>query len=185
MVRVALSAVAERLSNMAKYNKFGVAKDGSVNPLRKRVSTIMHMFAIGAPPGSITREKADELYRAMKTGKSYGGWTVTGGGGGKSDGNGKDDEDDDKEDGKGNGKGNNGGITDVDFNMQGELRKPKTPTTKGEKIENLIGDTRNPNRFKMGRDVIPKLNVKKTMKQGGLVRGAGCAQRGRGKGKMV
>ena len=174
---------------MAKYNKCGVAKDGSANDLREQVSGIMHMFAIGAPPGSITREKADELYRAMKTGKSYGGWTVTGGGGGKSDGNGKDDEDDDKEDGKGNGKGNNGGITDVDFNMQGELRKPKTPTTKGEKIENLIGDSRDPNRFKMGKGIIPKNPLKvsgaTTMKRGGLVRGAGCAQRGRGKGKMV
>ena len=140
---------------MAKYNKFGVAKDGSANDLRKQVSGIMHMFAIGAPPGSITREKADELYRAMKTGKSYGGWTVTGGGGGgKGDGNGKDEEDEDKED---KVKNRVPGIRDIDFSMEGKMSRTNPLRRPGEK----------------------------TMKSGGLVRGAGCAQRGRGKGKMV
>lgn len=138
---------------MAKDNKFGISKDGSANDLRKQVSGIMHMFAIGAPPGSITREKADELYRAMKTGKSYGGWTVTGsGGGGKGDGNGKDEEDEDKDK-----KRRAPGIRDIDFSMEGKMSR--------------INPLRKPE--------------EKTMKSGGLVRGAGCAQRGRGKGKMV
>lgn len=137
---------------MAKYNKFGISKDGSANDLRKQVSGIMHMFAIGAPPGAITREKADELYRAMKTGKSYGGWTVTGFGGGKGDGNGKDEEDEDKDK-----KRRAPGIRDIDFSMEGKMSR--------------INPLRKPE--------------EKTMKSGGLVRGAGCAQRGRGKGKMV
>ena len=167
MVLVALSAVAERLSNMAKYDKFGIAKDGSVNPLRKRVSTIMHMFAIGAPPGVITREKADELYRAMKTGKSYGGWTVTGGGGGgKGDGNGKDEEDEDKKD---KVKNRVPGIRDIDFSMEGKISRTNPLAPRGDKED------------KFSRPIEP---IKK-MKSGGLVRGAGCAQRGRGKGKMV
>lgn len=164
---------------MAKYDKFGIAKDGSVNDLRDQVSGIMRILGLGAPPGSVTREKADELYRAMKTGKSYGGWTVTGGKGGGNKG-----DKDGKDNGKNNGKKTE--VYDVDFNMKGKMRPPPPkPPTKGDLVKDVIGDTRNPNRFKMGRDVIPKLNVKKTMKQGGLVRGAGCAQRGRGKGKMV
>lgn len=161
---------------MAKYDKFGVAKDGSVNPLRKKVSGIMHMLAMGAPPGAVTREKADDLYRAMKTGESYGGWKVTGGKGGGNK--------DDKDDGKDNGKKTE--VYDVDFNMKGEMRPPPSkPPTKGDLVKDVIGDTRDPNKFKMGRNVIPNLSTGKTMKQGGLVRGAGCAQRGRGKGKMV
>jgi hypothetical protein len=162
---------------MAKYDKFGVGKDGSVNKLRKRVSGIMHIFSL-LGPGAVNREMADDLYRTMKTGKSYGMWTSTGGGKGGNK------EEDDKDNGKGNGKG--GGIGDVDFNMKGEMRPPPAkPPTKGERVEDLIGDTRDPSRFKMGRNVIPDLPTGKTMKQGGLVRGAGCAQRGRGKGKMV
>ena len=126
--------------------------------------------------GKFVFDRGDGTYKTIKMPFKFG----------KDDHKDKDkDKDEDKNNGKGNGKGNNGGITDVDFNMQGELRKPKTPTTKGEKIENLIGDTRDPNRFKMGRGIIPKLPTGKTMKQGGLVRGGGCAQRGRGKGKMV
>lgn len=165
MVQVALSAVAERLSNMAKYNKFGISKDGSANDLRKQVSGIMHMFAIGAPPGSITREKADELYRAMKTGKSYGGWTVTGGGGGgKGDGNGKDEEDEDKDK-----KRRAPGIRDVDFSMEGKISRTNPLAPRGDKEDEFL-------------HLIEPI---KKMKSGGLVRGAGCAQRGRGKGKMV
>ena len=165
VVQVALSAVAERLSNMAKYNKFGISKDGSANDLRKQVSGIMHMFAIGAPPGSITREKADELYRAMKTGKSYGGWTVTGGGGGgKGDGNGKDEEDEDKDK-----KRRAPGIRDVDFSMEGKISRTNPLAPRGDKEDEFL-------------HLIEPI---KKMKSGGLVRGAGCAQRGRGKGKMV
>lgn len=155
MVRVALSAVAERLSNMTKYDKFGVAKDGSVNPLREKVSTIMHMLSLASSPGFITREKADDLYRAIKTGKSHGGWKVTGsmaGFGGKGDGNGKDEEDEDNDK-----KRRAPGIRDIDFSMEGKMSR--------------INPLRKPE--------------EKTMKSGGLVRGAGCAQRGRGKGKMV
>lgn len=170
MVRAALSAVAERLSNMAKYDKFGIGKDGKVDPLRRMIHGIVGMGGSGASAKPV----ADELYSWIK---------------GAGKGGGKKEEDDDKDNGKGNGKGNGnnsgngGGIGDVDFNMKGEMRPP--PPTKGENVSELIGDTRDPNKFKMGRNVIPNLSTGKTMKQGGLVRGAGCAQRGRGKGKMV
>ena len=143
---------------MAKYDKFGIGKGGEVDPLRRMVQSI-----------SGGREAADALYSFIK---------------GSGKGGGKKEEEDDKDNGKNNGKKTE--VYDVDFSMKGEMRPPPAkPPTKGERVEDLIGDTRDPSRFKMGRNVIPKLSTGKTMKQGGLVRGAGCAQRGRGKGKMV
>lgn len=142
-----------------KYDKFGIGPHGQVDPKRRLVSSI-----IGMAGGN--RKSADWLYTALKGGLS--------GGGNKED----------KDDGKDKGKKTE--VYDVDFSMKGEMRPPPAkPPTKGERVEDLIGDTRDPSRFKMGRDVIPKLSTGKTMKQGGLVRGTGCAQRGRGKGKMV
>lgn len=143
---------------MAKYDKFGVAKDGSVNDLRKTVSNIMHVFGLGAPSGTISRETADSLYRTMKEGGSYGGWT-----GGKASG-GKEDEEGKEDGGAGSDKRKD---IDIDFNMKGELRKAKVPG--------------GPNR------VGSKLSALESqrMNKGGMVRGCGQAQRGRGRGKMV
>lgn len=170
---------------MGKYNEIGVDKKGNVDPLRQLVHDMVGNLNVGGGTG--TREMADDLYSWMKKNK---------GGGGKDDG---------KDDGKGD-FGNEGPGTvvhgggrrnnyDVDFTMKGEMRRPPKwdsgykPGSKGDRIENLIGNTRDPDRFKMGKGIIPKNPLKvsgaTTMKQGGLVRGAGCAQRGRGKGKMV
>jgi len=55
-----------------------------------------------------------------------------------------------------------GGIADVDYSSTGE-RRSVTP-----RVASRLAS-----------------EEKKTMKEGGLVRGAGCAQRGRGRGKMV
>ena len=61
----------------------------------------------------------------------------------------------------GGGEGGGGGITDVDYSRSGERRdvRPRVGSRLSEETKN--------------------------MKEGGLVRGAGCAQRGRGRGKMV
>lgn len=162
------------MGKYGKYNEFGVSKTGEVDPRRKFVSTF-----IGLLGGN--RKSADWLYTTIK--------------GGNDDGKG-----DGKDDGKGNaGAGNTGGGRgynyDVDFTMKGEMRRPPKwdsgykPGGKSDRIENLIGNTRDPDRFKMGKGIIPKIptnaSENKTMKRGGLVRGAGCAQRGRGKGRVM
>lgn len=138
---------------MGKYDKSGRADDGSLDPLRKDVSTIMHFLTIGGGGSSNTRQIADDLYRSMKTGKGTGGWEVEKATGKKDDG-----EDDD------GGKNDKGGIEDVDYGMDG---KPKTSMLRVKPVSDLL--------FKK----------EKTMKNGGLVRGCGVAQRGRGRGKMV
>lgn len=138
---------------MAKYDKSGRAADGSLDPLREDVETIMHLLTIGGGGNSKTRQMADDLYRSMKTGKDTGGWKVEKAIGKKDDG--------DKDDG---GKKDDGGIDDVDYGMDGKLKKT-------------------PLRVKPVSDFLFKRE--KTMKNGGLVRGAGKAQRGRGRGKMV
>lgn len=156
---------------MGKYNEIGVDKKGNVDPVRKMVHEMVGLM--GSPyGGSGTREMADDLYSWMKKNK-----------GGKDDG-----KDDDK---KGQNSGGRPPIKDVDFGMDGKptYTNPLKKFDKDEAIKDLIGDPRDPNRFKMGKGIIPKNPLKvsgaTTMKQGGLVRGAGCAQRGRGKGKMV
>lgn len=137
---------------MGKYDKSGRADDGSLDPLREDVSTIMHFLTINGGGSSNTRQIADDLYRSMKTGKGTGGWEVEKATGKKDDG-----EDD-------GGKKDDGGIDDVDYGMDGKLKKT-------------------PLRVKPVSDFLFKRE--KTMKNGGLVRGAGKAQRGRGRGKMV
>lgn len=62
-------------------------------------------------------------------------------------------------------------IMDVDFNMKGKMSK--TPAIQ------RVPET-DEGRFPWSPDV-----GKKTMKAGGLVRGCGAAQRGKGRGKMV
>lgn len=157
MVQAAHSAVAERLSKMAffsgkkkygKYDKFGVAPSGEVDPTRKLVSTM-----IGLQGGN--RELADWLYTVMKKDGS--------GGKGKGNGDGmvRDDKDKDK-------KRQAPGIRDIDFSMKGEMIKTNPLAPRGDKDLGMVRP-----------DPIKK------MKSGGLVRGAGCAKRGRGKGKMV
>lgn len=152
---------------MGKYNEIGVDKKGNVDPVRKMVHEMVGLLNVGGGTG--TRAMADDLYSWMK----------------KNKGDGKDD------DKKGQNSGGRPPIKDVDFGMDGKptYTNPLKKFDKDEAIKDLIGDPRDPNRFKMGKGIIPKNPLKvsggTTMKQGGLVRGAGCAQRGRGKGKMV
>lgn len=139
---------------MAKYDKFGISKEGEPNKLRSIIGGIMHIGSLGG--AGDFRQMGDDLYRAMKTGKSQGGWNVTGGG--KGDG-----KDEGKDDGENDGvKKVRPTFTDIDYTMKGAIRKK--PIYTGKKPENEPGHT---------------------MKAGGLVRGAGKAERGRGRGKMV
>lgn len=128
------------------YDKSGRAADGSLDPLRKKVATMMHMMTIGGGGGSDTRKIADDLYQTMKTGEATGGWKIKGSGGS----------------GDGESSGGGGGrITDVDYSPSGE-RQDIAPRVRSRLSEEA-----------------------KKMNEGGLVRGAGCAQRGHGRGKMV
>lgn len=137
--------VAERWCKMA-YDKSGRAADGSLDPLRKKVATMMHMMTIGGDGGSDTRKIADDLYQTMLTGEPHGGWKIKNakGSGGDEDAKVKD--------------GSRIKDEDVDFGMRRRAAS--------------LSDVYRP-------------KVTPTMKEGGLVRGAGCAQRGRGRGKMV
>jgi hypothetical protein len=128
------------------YDKSGRAADGSLDPLRKKVATMMHMMTIGGGGGPDTRKIADDLYQTMLTGESHGGWKIKGAKGKESD------EDTGVKD------GSRIKSEDVDFGMKRRAAS--------------LSDVYRP-------------KVTPTMKEGGLVRGAGCAQRGRGRGKMV
>lgn len=159
-----VGAVAERSFNMAKYgkyNKYGIDAFGNADPMRVMVHNVVGMM----PSSSYSRPMADKLYTLMK--KDYGENTknenVVGKGGGRSP------------------------IKDVDFGMDGkpEYTKPIKKFDKGKAIKDLIGDPRDPFRAKIGKGEISKVSVVPTMKDGGVVRGAGKALRGRGRGKMV
>jgi len=174
---------------MPKYDKYGISRQGEPNKLRKQVGNIMHMFSIGMP--GVNREMADDLYRAMKTGKDVGGWNVSGfgkGGGGKDDAKG--------DGGNDNVKKVRPTFNDVNFSMKGEFRKKPIYTEKRTSplpdVPKKIPDI--PSEVPDVPDVIPDVPGKiprvpsgknMTMKAGGLVRGAGKAERGRGRGKMV
>lgn len=129
---------------MTKYNKSGVAEDGSVDPLRKRVGNIMHIFSL-LGPGVVDREMADDLYQTRLTGEPHGIWRKVGAGNG-----GKEEED--------GGKKKPPGIKDIDFPVK---------------------------RRQASMADIYKPKVQKTLKNGGVVRGCGAAQRGKTRGKMV
>lgn len=43
-----------------EYNESGIAPDGTIDPLRKKVAVMMHMMP------NPTREMADQIYRGMK-----------------------------------------------------------------------------------------------------------------------
>ena len=139
---------------MRKYDKSGRASDGSLDPLRGDVSTIMHFLTIGGGGSSKTRQIADDLYQSMKTKEGVGGWQVE-----KAQNKKDDNEDGGKDDGK-----KNDGIVDVDYGMDGKQNGVNLRVKPVEALQ--------------------KSKVK-TMKNGGLVRGCGVAQRGRGRGKMV
>lgn len=156
---------------MGKYNKYGVDKFGNVDPTRRMVHDMVGLFPSHGGLG--TRKMADDLYSWMRKNKD----------GGKDDGN-----DDGKDDGKNNkNAGGRSPIRDVDFSMEGKptYTRPIKKFDKGKAIEDVIGDPRDPDRFKIGKSAISKAAIAPTMKDGGVVRGAGCAQRGRGRGKIV
>lgn len=165
------------MAKYGKYNEFGVSKTGEVDPRRKVVSTF-----IGLLGGN--RDSADWLYTKIKDMR----------GGGKDDG---------KDDGKKNQNAGRSPIRDVDFGMDGKPtysrpgRKPDRPIRPIElgklpkvpdKIPDIVGvipsvPVVNP---LVPEDMpdSPKMNYR-SMRDGGVVRGAGKALRGRGRGKMV
>ena len=133
---------------MPDYNKSGIASDGSIDPKRKMVSGIMHVFGFLPGDNSKLRKLGDDLYQSMVTGENVGGWKSTGGGG-------KDGEEEE-------GKSKLPPIKDIDYPTK-SAKDNRKPT---------LGDIYRP-------------KVKQTFNEGGLVRGAGKAERGRGRGKMV
>lgn len=120
---------------MADYNKSGVSSDGSIDPLRKEVAGLMHLFSGG---GGSLRQMGDDLYKTMKTGEGVGGWTV-------SEADGAPDGEDKKK--------KPPGFNDIDYKLKDKSALHRVKPTQ--------------------------------MNSGGLVRGAGKAERGRGRGKMV
>lgn len=173
MVLVALSAVAERLSKMAKDDKKDKFKGpGFFKDMFSDLGVDTKAPGTGVGPGFLrfgtSRAGIPGIqfmgkFIPVSDFKKVGGG---GGGGGKGDGNGKDEEDEDKKD---KVKNRVPGIRDVDFSMEGKISRTNPLAPRGDKEDNF------------SRPIEP---IKK-MKSGGLVRGAGCAQRGRGKGKMV
>lgn len=155
---------------MAKYNEYGVDKFGNVDPTRQMVHDMVGLFP--SHGGTGTREMADDLYSWMKKNKGGG------------------EDDDGKDDGKGDGKGGRGGwppIKDINFGMDGKptYTNPIKKFNKQKAIEDQIGDPRDPERRRIGNSKISRALAAPTMKDGGVVRGAGKALRGRGRGKMV
>lgn len=63
------------------YGTAGVNDKGELDPLRKTISHFMHMMAGMGGDTSSFRQKADDLYQAMRHNKSVGGWEYSGGGG--------------------------------------------------------------------------------------------------------
>lgn len=108
----------------------------------------------------------------VPTSKNY--YKAPGGGNGNGNGNGNDDEDEEK-------KRNPYKIKDVSFS-----RRLPAGASWNRTMDTYFPD---PNRKQDGNDEDDNnrgpINLEHGMKNGGLVRGAGKAQRGRGRGRMV
>jgi hypothetical protein len=79
---------------VSDFNKYGIASNGAVSPLRQEVGAIAHIMSLGGGGGAPNiRQIADSLYQTMNTGKGHGGWSINNAdGSGGGNGSGKDEK---------------------------------------------------------------------------------------------